>query len=483
MSVNVRPILNLEATRLLTLIYTASVTDLLDMEASGRATAMTVSELNREARLLLEQGLSRLWVEGEVSNLSRPASGHVYFTLKDASAQLRCAWFRQRQRGPTLHVKNGDNMLALGRVSIYEARGDYQMIVEQMDDAGEGELRRRFDLLKKKLQDEGLFDESKKRELPVLPRRIGIVTSPSGAAIRDILTVLKRRFPLVPIVLYPAAVQGDAAAGEIVTAIESAVRRNECDVLIIGRGGGSLEDLWPFNEEVVAHAISNCRIPTISAVGHEVDFTIADFVADLRAPTPTAAAELVVPDQAAWLRAVNAAGSRILNLSRRYLDNSAQSLDWLARRLYQGSPAATVTRQKQWLRNLQLVLTGAIRHELTLRARRLERTRSKLLLQSPALRVQNDVLHLQSLGQRLETAGRQQLLKRQRRFDIAIRGLNSVSPLATLDRGYSIITEYGTGKLVREASKVTTGTRIKAKLAKGSLDATVTTIHSDDTDA
>ena len=365
-------------------------------------------------------------------------------------------------------------MLIFGKVSIYEARGDYQMIVERVEDAGEGELRRRFEALKKKLQAEGLFDEDQKQPVPAMPRRIGIITSPSGAAVRDILTVLKRRFPLVPVVIYPAAVQGDAAAGEIVSAINSAVIRDECDVLIIGRGGGSLEDMWPFNEESVARAIAGCPIPTVSAVGHEVDFTIADFVADLRAPTPSGAAEIVVPDQAEWLRIVNATGSRLVALSRRYIEASAQRLDWVSRRLAQSSPAATVERQSQWLRNLQQVLTGAMRHDLAKRRNDIERVRSRLLQQSPALRVQSNVAKLQSLEQRMNHAAGSEISVRQNRLRIAARALHSVSPLATLERGYAIVSDNASGKVLTEAHCVEAGTNISARLSDGVIDAVVT---------
>jgi exodeoxyribonuclease VII large subunit len=264
---------------------------------------ITVSQLNRRAKTLLEQGIARLWVEGEISNLSRPASGHIYFSLKDENAQVSAAWFRQRQRAPAIGFKNGDKVLAYGRVSIYEARGNYQLIVEQMEPAGEGVLKQRFDALKKKLLAEGLFDEDRKQALPPLPSRIGVITSPSGAAIRDIVSVLGRRFPAVPVVIYPAAVQGEAAPGELIAALDTAIRRDECDVLIIGRGGGSLEDLWAFNDEALARAIADCPIPIVSAVGHEVDFTISDFVADVRAPTPSGAAEIVHKSSTGWANA------------------------------------------------------------------------------------------------------------------------------------------------------------------------------------
>jgi exodeoxyribonuclease VII large subunit len=459
------------------LTYTAAVTE---SNTQGQAiAAITVSELNRQARQLLEQGIARVWVEGEVSNLARPASGHVYFTLKDATAQLRCAWFRQRQRGPTIQLKNGDQMLALGKVGIYEARGEYQMVVERIEAAGEGELRRRFELLKKKLQAEGLFDEGRKRELPELPGRIGIITSPSGAAIRDMLSVLKRRFPMVPVVIYPSAVQGDAAATELVSALSRAAARDECDVLIIGRGGGSIEDLWPFNEEIVARAIGGSQIPVISAVGHEVDFTIADFVADLRAPTPSGAAELVVPDQDEWLRKITATAARIATLSRRYVENTAQSLDWLTKRLTQSSPAAIIGRQKAWLKNLRQVMAAAVRHDLMKRAADVERIRSRLLQQSPALGVQNGVGRLNALSHRLAAAGRHNVQQRLGQWKVIAKGLNSVSPLATLDRGYSMVTEQESGRLLSDASKISAGDKISARLANGSVDATVTKTHRD----
>ncbi|MDG2288592.1 MAG: exodeoxyribonuclease VII large subunit, partial [Woeseiaceae bacterium] len=236
-------------------------------------TAISVSQLNRRVKTLIEQGMTRLWVEGEISNLSRPASGHIYLSLKDDSAQVSAAWFRQRQRAPAIGFKNGDRVLAFGRVSLYEARGNYQLIIEELEPAGEGVLKRRFDALKLKLANEGLFDEDRKQALPSLPTRIGIITSASGAAVSDVLSILGRRFPAVPVVIYPAAVQGDAAPGELLSALSIAVRRNECDVLILCRGGGSIEDLWAFNDEILARAISDCALPIISAVGHEIDFT------------------------------------------------------------------------------------------------------------------------------------------------------------------------------------------------------------------
>ena len=410
---------------------------LASMENSGQPnasaagmSAITVSQLNREARSLLEQGLGRLWVEGEISNIARPASGHVYFSLKDSTAQVRAAFFRQRQRGPVLNFKDGDQVLAYGRVSLYEARGDYQLIVEQIEFAGEGALRRQFEVLKKKLDAEGLFDEARKQALPALPQRIGVITSPSGAAVRDIVSVLGRRFPSIPVVIYPAAVQGETAPAELLAAIETAIRRAEVDVLILGRGGGSLEDLMAFNDEQLARAIAACPIPIVSAVGHEVDFTIADFVADMRAPTPSVAADLVVPNRDDWLRALQTLATRIVRLSRRALEDLGQSLDWISRRLVQSSPSATLERSATRLAILQQRLHGAARRSIS------------------------------DIGHRLQ---------------LATRGLNSVSPLATLERGYAIVEDARSGKVLLRASDVAPGDDIRARLSDGELVATVKT--------
>ena len=427
---------------------------LASMDNSGQANAIagaiTVSQLNRQARTLLEQGLAKLWVEGEISNIARPASGHIYFSLKDDAAQIRCAYFRQRQRGPTATLENGDQVLAYGRVSIYEARGDYQLIAEQVEPAGEGALKRQFEVLKKKLAAEGLFDEERKQELPALPKRIGVITSPSGAAIRDILTVLKRRFPSIPIVIYPAAVQGEAAPLELIAALETAIRRDECDVLIMGRGGGSLEDLWAFNDEALARAIFDSPIPVVSAVGHEVDFTIADFVADVRAPTPSGAAEVIVPDRDDWLRAINSFAARIARLGERAVEDRGQTLDWLSRRLLQSSPRATLQRQRDRLREFRHRLAGA--------------TRENALQHRP---------QLTSLWQRLLNSGQASVSNANHRLQLAMRGLHSVSPLATLDRGYAIVEDAATGMVLVDASKISPEDDIRARLAKGELIATV----------
>jgi len=405
------------------------------MENSGQAdpfaasaSAITVSQLNRQAKAILEQGLGRIWVEGELSNIARPASGHIYFTLKDNAAQVKAAFFRQRQRGPTIGFRDGDQVLACGRVSLYEPRGDYQLIVEQLEPIGEGALRRQFEVLKKKLAAEGLFDQARKKALPVLPRSIGVITSPSGAAIRDIVSVLRRRFPLIPVVIYPAAVQGEAAAAELIRALAAANRRAEVDLLIIGRGGGSLEDLAAFNDEAVARAIAASSLPVISAVGHEIDFTIADFVADRRAPTPSGAAEIAVPDQQDWLRSLDSLAARIARLGRRMLEELAQTVDWLGRRLLQTSPSATLQRSR---------------------------------------------LRLSGLQQRLNSAARHSLANVSHRLELAMRGLHAVSPLATLERGYAIVADAKSGKVLLHAADAAVGSDIRARLADGELIATV----------
>ena len=414
--------------------------------------AITVSQLNRKAKTLLEQGLARLWVEGEISNMARPASGHIYFSLKDEKAQVRAAWFRQRQRGPAIRFKDGDKVLAYGRVSLYEARGDYQLIVEQVEPAGECVLKQRFEALKRKLLDEGLFDADRKQSLPSLPSRIGVITSPSGAAVRDIITVLGRRFPSVPVIVYPAAVQGDAAPGELIAALDTAVRRDECDVLIIGRGGGSLEDLWAFNDEALARAIADCPIPIVSAVGHEVDFTIADFVADVRAPTPSGAAEIVVPDQHDWLRRIDAMATRIARVGQRAVEDQAQQVDWLTGRI-----------------------VTAVRRQLLERQHDVQALRSELVQLSPALSVERSIGRLTALRQRLASGAHETLSELSHRVALLARALHSVSPLATLDRGYAIVLDAD-GKAMTDAATANAGDEIRARLSKGELAATVTKV-------
>ncbi|MEF3193735.1 MAG: exodeoxyribonuclease VII large subunit, partial [Halothiobacillaceae bacterium] len=295
---------------------------------------LTVSSLVRKIKTLLEGNFPLVLVEGEISNLARPGSGHLYFTLKDANAQLRCAMFHNRASLLRFCPKDGVHVLVRARITMYEPRGDLQLVVEHMEEAGLGALQRAFEQLKQRLAAEGLFDAARKRQLPTLPHRIGIITSPSGAAVRDVLHVLQRRFPMIPLRIYPTSVQGAGAADEIVAALRRANEDGDCDVLLLVRGGGSLEDLWPFNEERVARAIAASRLPVISGVGHETDFTIADFVADARAPTPSAAASLAVPDALAVADQLRALEARLLRRMQDGLDRRAQRLDSISRHLF-----------------------------------------------------------------------------------------------------------------------------------------------------
>ncbi|MFO7306686.1 MAG: exodeoxyribonuclease VII large subunit [Gammaproteobacteria bacterium] len=432
----------------------------------------TPSRLNREARMLLERGLPALWLEGEISNFSRPSSGHWYFSLKDEAAQIRCAMFRQRNVLARFTPKDGMHVQARGRVSLYEPRGDYQFILDYIEEAGEGLLRRKFEELKNKLAAEGLFDPARKRSLPKIPRRIGVITSPTGAAIRDILHILKRRFCSIPVLIYPVQVQGAAAAPQIAAAIRLAGRRAECDVLILARGGGSLEDLWAFNEEIVARAIYECPIPIVSGVGHEVDFTIADFVADVRAPTPSGAAELVVPDSAEWVRAFATLERRLTSTLRRLLNERIQRMDWLTRRLQRRNPRFELEQHAQRLDELERRLLRAMRHSLAIRRSSLANLIAHLRRCSPALRVAAAKGRLELARNALAAAMNARLYDIKRRFALAAGMLDAMSPLATLQRGYAIVTDEW-GHVVTTSTAVKMGQRIRARLAQGEIQARV----------
>lgn len=477
----------------------------------------TPGRLNREARTLLERGLPALWLEGEMSNLSRPSSGHWYFSLKDESAQLRCAMFRQRNLLARFTPKDGAHVLARGRVSLYEPRGDYQFIVDHIEEAGEGALRQRFELLKNKLAAEGLFAAERKRPLPRLPRRIGIVTSPTGAAIRDVLHILHRRFCSIPVLIYPVQVQGASAASQIAATIRLASRRADCDVLILARGGGSLEDLWAFNEEIVARAIVDCAVPLVCGVGHEVDFTIADFVADVRAPTPSGAAELVAPDCNEWFRNVSLLTRRLRSALTRSLSARQDRSIWLQRRLAQLHPGVELRQRAQRLDELEQRLLRSARTGLTGRRGTLMQLTAHLRQHSPALRVATARGRLEAARMSIGTAMRARLTSRRatlmelaahlrqhsparevaaargrlealqtsigvaarRRIDhlrgrlgVAARTLDAVSPLATLQRGYAIVTS-ASGTVVTDAETTQPGSTIEARLARGSLIARV----------
>jgi exodeoxyribonuclease VII large subunit len=434
----------------------------------------TVSRLNREVRLLLEKRVPVIWIEGELTNLSQPASGHWYFSLKDREASVRCMMFRQRALGMGFTPCAGQQVVARGRVSLYEARGDYQLIVEHLEEAGLGALQRQFERLKAKLAAEGLFAEERKRSLPRFPRRIGIVTSPSGAAVRDILQVLRRRFPPAAVLVYPTPVQGSAAAPVLVETLALASRRAECDVLILARGGGSLEDLWAFNDERVARAIRASAIPVVAGIGHEIDFTIADFAADARAPTPSGAAELVTPDRKELLHALSRTADRLALSARRELRTLAARLEHAVTRLRLAHPGARLEQQAQRLDDLEQRLAGALRAALDLERHRLSELFGTLVRHSPEHRIREYRVRHAALAKRLEHAALRRLSDLGHRLGLAGRALDAVSPLRTLQRGFAIVTRAADGTVLTQADAVGVGEDIEARLAHGRVRARIT---------
>lgn len=426
-----------------------------------------VSQLNREARTLLEKSFPLLWVEGELSNFSRPASGHWYFTLKDAQAQVRCAMFRARNQALALRPKDGMRVLLRAQISLFEGRGEFQLLVEHMEESGEGALQRAFEALKRKLQAEGLFDSERKRPIPAWPKRVGVITSGSGAAIRDILSTLQRRWPALPICVYPVPVQGAEAAPAIIAALQTAAARATEDVLILARGGGSMEDLWAFNDEAVVRAICACPIPIISGVGHEVDFTLADFAADLRAPTPTAAAELVSPQIQEWRPRVRELERRLLQHMQRRLSNHGQMVDMLQQRLLH--PGRRIQQMRERVDGLRQRLLLQMMRSLEQKQLLRQRAADGLLRCNPVSR--RLPLLRQRLAQqetRLLQQGRQQLGQRRERLHQQLRQLNLVSPLNVIERGYAIVSN-AQGKVIQDSRQTRPGQALKVQLARGQL--------------
>ncbi len=440
--------------------------------AAAQRTVFTVARLNKEVRTLLERGLGVVWVEGELSNLSQPASGHWYFSLKDREAQVRCAMFRMRNAAIGFTPKAGQQVLARGRVSLYEPRGDYQLIVEHLEEAGVGALQREFERLKAKLATEGLFAREAKRPLPRFPRRVAVVTSPTGAAIRDVLQILARRFPPAAARVYPVPVQGAAAAPAIAEALALASERADCDVLILARGGGSLEDLWAFNDERVARAIRACGLPVVSGVGHEIDFTIADFAADARAPTPSGAAEMVVPDRRELLDALARTATRIGATVRRDLRAAVARFEGAGARLRLAHPGLRLAHQAQRLDDLEQRLALAVRGRLQAAGHRLAATETRLAPHSPQRLTAELRGRIEGLQARLERRMSDIRSRLEHRVDLAKRTLDTASPLATLARGFAIVSRPD-GSLLRDAGAVVPGEEIEARLAKGRLRARV----------
>ncbi|ELA8155925.1 exodeoxyribonuclease VII large subunit [Vibrio parahaemolyticus] len=432
----------------------------------------TVSRLNAEVRLLLENEMGIVWLVGEISNFSAPVSGHWYLTLKDSRAQVKCAMFRGNNRRVTFKPANGNQVLVKARLSLYEPRGDYQLIIESMQPEGDGRLQQEFEELKMKLAAEGLFAQTNKLPLPEHPKRVGIITSKTGAALYDILDVLKRRDPSLPVVIYPTMVQGDYAAIQIAQAIGRANSRNECDVLIVGRGGGSLEDLWCFNNEILARTIAASQIPIISAVGHEVDMTIADFVADVRAPTPSAAAELVSRDNSHKDQSLVAKQHKLASAMRYYLAQQKQQSAQLLHRLERQHPSYQLQRQSQQLDELDMRLRRAMQRFIDTRQQAVERKHHRLQLNSPIKHLAQQKSRLERVEHKLLDAMDRKLLTMRHQLAIAAEKLDTVSPLATLKRGYSI-TQTDQGKVVTSADDVKTGDLLVTRLANGEIHSTV----------
>lgn len=437
---------------------------------------LSVSQLNQAVSRLLERNFPLSWIAGEISNFTRAASGHWYFTLKDQNAQVRAVMFRGRAQYADFNPREGDKVEVRAIVTLYAARGDFQLNVEAIRRAGVGNLYEAFLKLKQKLADAGMFNPERKRALPVFPRTIGIVTSPQAAALRDILTTLKRRAPHVAIILYPTAVQGDGSAEKIAAAIASASHRAECDVLLVCRGGGSMEDLWSFNDESVAQAIADCSMPVIAGIGHETDFTIADFVADLRASTPTAAAEMAATTRADWFSLLLGHAEDLTDALRRQLNEKTQTLDWTARRLQ--SPAAAIMHQQLRLAATHNRLLHATVTPLTAARHRLEQLERRLQNHKPQTRMQHVALATQS--RRLAAAFhlkngicRQQLTALQAQLDL-------LAPQRTLERGYAILRDEA-GNILRQPAAIAPPQRLTLTLAGGSahIEVAEVTIQKD----
>ena len=432
---------------------------------------LSVSQLNRLARQLLEDCFPSAWVEGEISNLSKPSSGHWYFTLKDANAQIRCAMFRNRNFRLRFQPSDGSKVLVKGAISLYEARGEYQLIAEDMLPAGEGLLAAQFELLKQKLQAEGLFDPARKKKLPEHIAHIAVITSPTGAAIRDILTVLKRRSPQTRVMLIPVPVQGEQAPAAIAHALITANRlkaegKQLFDAILLGRGGGSLEDLWAFNDEKVARAIFASELPVVSAVGHEVDFTIADFVADLRAPTPSAAAELLSRDHRQQLQQLSGWQQRLINAWQRTLAGKRQQLEWQRRQIQHPSQ-----RLRQWslrLDELDMRFANARNRHQRERMQRLQLLRTRLQAMHPRRHLLDAKTQLQFLQKRLQINIQQTAQRNTQRLASLVQLLNTVSPLNTLQRGYAIVSDSD-NRVLRDANATSVGAKVHTRLARGEL--------------
>ena len=437
----------------------------------GEAAIWTVSALNFEVKTLLSRGLGTLWIEGEISNFARPASGHWYFTLKDDKAQCRAAMFRGRNSRVPFQPANGQKVLLRAQVTLYEARGEFQLVVDHIEDAGIGELMRRYEQLKAQLAQEGLFDSALKKPLPPHPRKIALVTSATGAAIRDVLSVIARRAPHIPVVVFPTAVQGENAAAQIRQALQSVLDYGECDVVLLVRGGGSLEDLWSFNDEALARAIVDFPIPLVSGVGHEVDFTIADFVADLRAPTPSVAAESITPDRNELMQGIDDRVARMLGQVEWRLDKARERLAYLNRALDQQHPTRQFAQLKLRLEHACTTLLQRQRATLLEHRHRLHLCQSTLSRNNPAIRIELLRDRLARLLENHQASMRRRLLLAGHQVSLQLRSLDALNPARTLARGFAAVSKDD--KVVSSVQQLAAGDDISIRLADGSADATI----------
>lgn len=433
----------------------------------------SVSQLNTEVKLLLQNNFVLIWIEGEISNFAQPASGHMYFSLKDEQAQVRCAMFRNANRRLTFEPDNGMHVLLRARVGLYEPRGEYQLTIEHMEEAGEGLLQRKFEELKRKLSQEGLFDQAHKQALPTFPTKLCVITSATGAAIRDILSVLQRRYPLLAIQIYAVPVQGEESANAIVHAIQSVNQHGHCDVIILARGGGSIEDLWSFNEEAVARAIYASKLPLVAGIGHEVDFTIADFTADVRAATPSAAAEIIAPHQDDLLATLEQYKNSLFFSLQDQLTTFQQSIDWLTQRLQFSHPKQSIQRSAERLMELKRRAFSTIKLQLYTQHDLLNKLTLRFENQSPKSRLQESRLKLTNLHKDLNRCVLHQLDLGNQRLAALCRTLDAVSPLGTLNRGYAIVSNAKNGQIIQHTDQVAEQEKILIQLATGRLSARI----------
>jgi exodeoxyribonuclease VII large subunit len=437
----------------------------------------TISRLNREVRTVLEEVFPTVWVQGEISNLAKPASGHLYFSLKDTAAQVRCAMFKNRQSGLRFEPENGMQVMARANVGLYEGRGEFQLIIQSLEPAGTGALQLAFEALKQKLSAEGLFDEEHKKLFPIFPKNIGIITSATGAAVRDILSILKRRYPAANIIVYPTLVQGEGAANKIAEAIKLADIRKECDVLILARGGGSIEDLWAFNEELVARTIFDTTLPIVSGIGHEIDFTIADFVADQRAATPSAAAELISPDSVEVIAKLKHREEQLIRSQKQNIHNFKNRVELLSKHV--PHPKQRLMELIQRTDEYSIRLKHQVEKQISNKKMTMTEIAGKINELNPAHKIARQIEKVDMLQMQFKKSIGRSLEKAHDEISNLSHMLNTVSPISTLERGYAIVTEPKTNKIVTNTKHLQSGDQLRIRLATSEIDSTIDKINEE----